>query len=225
MRHFKISLDQLISLDYLDDTGKRLLHKDRAASLTKLLEEDLCRQTSLTLGNGVDFTLEVEAVERQTPTRYSVKGTLVGPDSVGLYSEARWEETEADVSRAWWSELDIEHISNNYDKSKPFRVALPETPFPIKWIHCWESHLPDLYLCLELQNQNASSIQEKLERFLGTNYQEYFAVTVASEKIVDIHIAFSLDGKAFRPFLDMLIAHMVELHMTYAIASLQFGFS
>lgn len=212
-----------IHLNYLEEQSKDVLSKDIADSLTPLLEKDFCKETGLTLGNGLEFFILALKAEMITEKTSRLEGDLIGPDSVGLDAEAQWEKDRDGSLKAWWSDLDVEYISQHYGKAKPVQLALPKLPFPVTYFPFWESHLPDLYLRLKLSTPSASLMKEKLDSYLKGNASAYFNVIVQSETSVDLHIALSGEQKEFYAFVEDLVLNMGKLHKQYPIDTLQFG--
>jgi len=201
-----------IDITYLEESAKDILTSDLIARLSPLLEADFCKRTGLTLGKGLYFFITAFKAEIITEKTAPLSGDLICPDSTGLDIEVQWEEGPDGTLKAWWRKLNVDYIRQYYGKVTPFQLPLPNTPFPVIWVHFWESHLPDLYIFLKLFRPCAEVVKERLDRFLEVNAPAYFKINVSQEMTVDFHIAWAGDEKSFLKFIESLILELSELH-------------
>ena len=68
-------------------------------------------------------------------------------------------------------------------------------------------------------------MKKKLNFYLKANAPAYFNVTVPSETSVKLHISISGNKEEFHAFIENIVLQMTELHESYPIELLQFGFN
>jgi hypothetical protein len=190
--------------------------------LGELLAAHLTTVTGLALNGKRWFMFNVwDEVQSPQPSVFTLRGDIIGPDSVAYEAEITWQEADGSPKAAGWSKLCVRALQRDYGEIQPPIVPIGAMPFEIEWRAWWDSHIPDFFMDIALVTASRAGVVDNLRTFIRTLDPAYESLK-SDGTIIHVHIDFGASAQ-FREHIIKLMEFIRGLHAEHPLTKVSIG--